>query len=187
MSPVPATVGTMTDRYVALLRGINVGGNNKIAMKELAEAFRTGGYADVSTYINSGNVLFSADTRPEPEALEKVISDAFGLDIAVLVRSHDEIAKVVAKAPKELDDPDVRPDVWFLRDGLSAKDALAGMPEPHPEVDRLWAGPGVLYSTRVAALATRSRITKVVGTKLYKEMSLRNWNTTRKLLALLDA
>jgi uncharacterized protein (DUF1697 family) len=175
----------MTQRYVALLRGINVGGNNKIAMKELAEAFRQAGYADVSTYINSGNVLFSAPKRPTEEELEKVISDAFGLAISVLVRSHDEIATVVTKAPKELDDPDVRPDVYFLRPGLSPADALAGMPEPHPDVDRIWEGPGVLYTTRVAELASRSRLTKVVGTKLYKEMSVRNWTTSRKLLALL--
>ncbi|GGO86823.1 hypothetical protein GCM10011584_09970 [Nocardioides phosphati] len=177
----------MSDRYVALLRGINVGGNNKIVMKELAEAFREAGYADVSTYINSGNVLFSAPKRPTEEELEKVITDAFGLTISVLVRSHDEIAKVVAKAPKELDDPDVRPDVYFLRPGLSPADALERMPDPNPDVDRLWKGPGVLYTTRVAELASKSRLTKVVGTKLYKEMSVRNWNTTRKLLALLEA
>jgi uncharacterized protein (DUF1697 family) len=175
-----------TQRYVALLRGINVGGNNRIVMKELAEAFRRAGYADVSTYINSGNVLFSADSRPTPEALEALITDAFGLEIAVLVRSHDEIAAVVAEAPKELDDARVRPDVYFLRDSLSPADALAAMPEPHPDVDRLWAGPGVLYTTRVTELASKSRLTKVVGTKLYREMSVRNWNTTRKLLALLD-
>lgn len=172
----------MSERYVALLRGINVGGNNKIVMAELAECFREGGLAEVSTYINSGNVLFSADARPEPEELEQLIADAFGLPIPVLLRSRDEMAAVVAEAPEELDDPEVRPDVWFLRPGLSPEDALAGMPEPHPEVDRLWAGPGVLYTTRIAALATKSRVTKVVGTKLYKEMSIRNWNTTRKLL-----
>jgi uncharacterized protein (DUF1697 family) len=177
----------MTGRYVALLRGINVGGNNRIVMKELAEAFRQAGYADVSTYINSGNVLFSAPRRPTEEQLEKVITDAFGLTVSVLVRSHDEIAEVVARAPKELDDPDVRPDVYFLRPGLSPAAALEAMPEPHPEVDRIWTGPGVLYTTRVAELASRSRLTKVVGTKLYKEMSVRNWNTTRKLLALLSA
>lgn len=177
----------MSERYVALLRGINVGGTNKIVMKELAECFRDGGYDEVSTYINSGNVLFTAPARPEPELLEQLIADRFGLPIPVLLRSRDEMAAVVAEAPDELDDPEVRPDVWFLRPGLSPADALAGMPEPHPDVDRLWAGPGVLYTTRVAALATKSRVTKVVGTKLYKEMSIRNWNTTRKLLTLLDA
>jgi uncharacterized protein (DUF1697 family) len=176
-----------TQRHVALLRGINVGGNNRIVMKELAECFRTGGYAEVSTYINSGNVLFSSVQRPEPEVLEALIAERFNLPIPVLVRSHDEMAEVVAQAPPELDDPELRPDVWFLRPGLSPADALAGMPEPHPEVDRLWTGPGVLYTTRVAALATKSRVGKVVGTKLYKEMSIRNGNTTRKLLALLDA
>ncbi len=176
----------MTERYVALLRGINVGGNNRIVMKELAEAFREAGYDEVSTYINSGNVLFSAAERPEPEVLERVITDAFGLDIAVLIRSQDEIAQVVAEAPKELDDPDVRPDVYFLRPGLSPADALEAMPDPHPDVDRIWAGPGVLYTTRVTAQATKSRLTKVIGTKLYKEMSVRNWNTTRKLLEKLD-
>lgn len=172
----------MSDRYVALLRGINVGGNNRIVMKELAEAFREAGHADVSTYINSGNVLFSAPKRPSEEELEAIITDAFGLEISVLVRSHDEMAKVVAKAPKELDDPDVRPDVYFLRPGLSPAAALEAMPDPHPDVDRIWKGPGVLYTTRVAELASKSRLTKVVGTKLYKEISVRNWNTTRKLL-----
>jgi uncharacterized protein (DUF1697 family) len=176
----------MSDRYVALLRGINVGGNNKIVMKELAEAFRQAGYAEVSTYINSGNVLFAAPQRPTEEELEKVVTDAFGLTVSVLVRSHDEIAKVVAAAPKELDDPDMRPDVYFLRPGLSPAAALEAMPDPHPDVDRIWKGPGVLYTTRVAELASKSRLTKVVGTKLYREMSVRNWNTTRKLLALLD-
>ncbi|TCJ30898.1 DUF1697 domain-containing protein [Nocardioides jejuensis] len=174
-----------TQRYVALLRGINVGGNNKIVMKELAEAFRQAGYADVSTYINSGNLFFSADAPPTPEAVEAVIAEAFGLDIAVLIRSRDEIAEVIERAPKELDDPAVRPDVWFLRPSLSPESALAAMPEPHPEVDRIWTGPGVLYTTRVAELASKSRLTKAVGTKVYKEMSVRNWNTTRKLLALL--
>ncbi|MDO7869441.1 DUF1697 domain-containing protein [Nocardioides jiangxiensis] len=171
----------MSQRYVALLRGINVGGNNRIVMKELAEAFRAAGYAEVSTYINSGNVLFSAASRPTPEALERVVTDAFGLDIAVLVRSQDEIAAVVAEAPAELDDAAVRPDVWFLRASLSPEAALAAMPEPHPEVDRIWTGPGVLYTTRIAELASKSRLTKAVGTKVYREMSVRNWNTTKAL------
>jgi uncharacterized protein (DUF1697 family) len=175
-----------TQRHVALLRGINVGGNNKIVMKELAAAFRDAGYDEVSTYINSGNVLFSAPSRPEPATLEALISDAFALDIAVLVRSQDEVAEVVASAPAEFADPDLRADVWFLRDGTTPEDALAGFPEPHPEADRIWAGPGVIYTTRVAALASKSRLGRLAGTKLYREMSIRNWNTTRKLLALLD-
>lgn len=176
----------MTSRYVALLRGINVGGNNKIAMAELRTCFSDGGYADVSTYINSGNVFLTAPRRPTPESLEALISDHFDLQIAVLVRSRDEVAEVIAQAPQEFADPNLRADVWFLREGTTAEAARDALPTPHPEADRIWTGPGVVYTTRVAALATKSRLGRVAGTPLYREVSVRNWNTTRKLLTLLD-
>ena len=103
---------------IGFLRAVNLG-KRRVEMARLKKAVEDLGYDDVWTYINSGNVLFSAPKRPSEEELEAIITDAFGLDISVLVRSHDEMAKVVAKAPKELDDPDVRPDVYFLRPGLS--------------------------------------------------------------------
>ncbi len=176
----------MSDRYVALLRGINVGGNNKIAMADLRACITSGGYDDVSTYINSGNLFFTAPERPSPEALEALIQDRFGLEIPVLLHSRDEIAAVVEQAPMEFAGPELRCDVWFLRPGTTPAAAREQLPEPHPEADRVWTGPGVLYTTRVASLATKSRLGRVAGTPLYREVSIRNWNTTRKLLTLLD-
>lgn len=172
-------------RHVALLRGINVGGNNMIKMTELAEAFRQAGFSDVVTYINSGNVVFTAD-QPAEEAVEKLIADRFGLDIPVLLRSHDQIATVIDEAPELFNDAGFRCDVWFLK-ARSAEDTIAALPELADGVDHVWPGSGVVYFARLDAQASRTKLTKIVGTPLYKELSIRNWNTTRKLLELLDA
>lgn len=88
-------------KYVALLRGINVGGKNMIKMPELKQAFISIGMQDVSTYIQSGNVLFSSDKDEKelkPE-LEAVIQKFFGLDIPVILRSIPELKKIKADIP----------------------------------------------------------------------------------------
>ena len=91
--------------YVALLRGINVGGNNKIGMKQLKETFEQAGMYNVVTYINSGNIIFADDqTRKDAHAeisaiLEQAIAADFDLQIKVLVRDMDEITSVIQALP----------------------------------------------------------------------------------------
>jgi uncharacterized protein (DUF1697 family) len=88
--------------YVALLRGINVSGRNKIAMGDLRDLFETLGHTDVRTYIQSGNVVFAAKAETPPRvqaAIEKRIADAFGLDVGVLVRTRGELATVLKRNP----------------------------------------------------------------------------------------
>ncbi|HJY68028.1 MAG TPA: DUF1697 domain-containing protein, partial [Streptosporangiaceae bacterium] len=88
--------------HVALLRGINVGGRNKVPMAELREVVSGLGHAGVSTYIQSGNVLFTTpetDTARLASALEAAITGAFGLQASVVVVSRDELARILERNP----------------------------------------------------------------------------------------
>jgi uncharacterized protein (DUF1697 family) len=175
-------------RFVALLRGINVGGRNKIPMAELADCVRLGGYEDVSTYIQSGNVLFSASGEPRTveSDLSRLIHERFAFEIPVVVRSDAEMAAVVAEAPTHYGDADHRCDVIFLKHPLAAAEAMAAMPPPKEGVDRFAVGPGAVYASRLTARATSSRIGRITASPIYPNVTIRNWNTTRKLHQLLS-
>jgi uncharacterized protein (DUF1697 family) len=178
-------------RWVCLLRGINVGGNNLIKMTELAACLLDAGLGNVTTYIASGNVLFEhSDVKPEKlEALiEKTLSKRFGYESKVVLRSHDQLERIIEKRPKGFgsDQEKYRYDVMFLKDHVSAKEALAAMPIKEG-VDKIVAGDGVLYASRVAARASQSKMARITQLPVYKHLTIRNWNTTAKLLALLEA
>lgn len=174
---------------VALLRGINVGGKNLIRMPDLQATFREAGYTDVSTYIQSGNVLFTATppTGPDLEAaVERMLEERFGVPLMVVARSRSELATVIEAAPAGHGAPDLRSDVMFLKDPGEADDVLAALPQLDPEVDRAAVGPGVLYFSRTAARASSSRLTRIMSLPVYRRLTVRNWNTTTRLLTLLD-
>ncbi|MBL8951840.1 MAG: DUF1697 domain-containing protein [Myxococcaceae bacterium] len=194
----------MTTRYVALLRGINVGGNNLIKMSALKACLEALGMLNVSTYIASGNVLFDAPRASGAEtgakrersdrghearlarALETGLSKAFGYEARLTLRSPEEMQALVKKAPKGFgkDAAKYRYDCIFLFEPLTAKEALPLVPQKEG-VDQLWAGDRVLYSARLIAKVTSSRLNRIVGTKAYQSMTIRNWNTSSKLAALL--
>lgn len=176
-------------QYVALLRGVNVGGKRKVPMSALREALERAGYARVRTYIQSGNVLLETD-RPAAEIedhVEATLERAFGFPIVVVVRSHQQFRNVVAKAPEGFgDQPDRHhSDAVFLKAPLTAKQAM-GVVELRDGVDEAWPGRGVVYFQRLSAQRTRSRMSKIVATPEYQQMTIRSWATTLKLLALLE-
>ena len=178
-------------RYVALLRGINVGGKNLIRMADLKAAFEAHGFDDVSTYIQSGNVLFGAprqSSRTLSARIETLLTDAFGTAATVVVRSHVQLRAVVGGAPRGFgSDPQTyRYDVVFLKQPVTGTAALATI-RTKPGVDEAHAGKGVLYFARLEAKATQSRLNSIVASPVYPYVTIRNWNTTTKLLALLDA
>ncbi|UUY05893.1 DUF1697 domain-containing protein [Svornostia abyssi] len=177
-------------QYVALLRGINVGGRRKVPMSALREALERAGYARVRTYIQSGNVLFASD-RPAAEIedhVEATLEQAFGFPIVVVVRSQRQFRNVVAKAPEGFGgQPDQHhSDAVFLKAPLTAKQAMRVV-ELRDGVDQAWPGTGVVYFQRVSAQRTKSRMSKIIATPEYWQMTIRSWATTLKLLALLDA
>jgi uncharacterized protein (DUF1697 family) len=176
-------------QYLALLRGINVRGKNLVKMAELRAAFESMGFADVATYIASGNVLFRAPRRRREELAARIESELtrrFGIELKVVLLTEAHLTAVVEGAPSGFGGDSHLWDVVFVRKPLTVKKAF-GVIEVREGVDRAWAGRGVLYFSRLAAKATSSRLNKVASLPEYKNMTIRNWSTTTKLLALLES
>jgi uncharacterized protein (DUF1697 family) len=176
-------------RYVVLLRGINVGGKNRVPMARLREVLRELGYEDVVTYIASGNVLLSSDHKPDriKREIEEALPKAFTLHselVAVHVLSAAQLQAVVDDRPKGFgDDPTkYHSDAIFLI-GISAAEAMDVF-DPRDGVDRVWPGKGVIYSQRLSAQRTKSRLSRIASSPHYKSMTIRNWATTTKLAEL---
>lgn len=176
-------------RYVALLRGINVGGNSIIKMADLRECVEALGHEAVRTYIASGNVLFESAERGGAKldaALERAIERRFRLPVRVVVRSRAEIEKIVAGVPEHwIGNPKLRVTVAFLLRGNDARKIAAGL-SPKDGIDEVVTAPGaLLWAIRRDAL-TRTGL-RLIGTPVYKQITARNLNTTLKLAELLRA
>ena len=176
--------------HVALIRGINVGGNNIVPMAALRDALETAGFEGVRTYIQSGNVLLRAPRRSESAVaadVEAVLEADFGVTTVVVVISADTLRHAVDDAPAGFgSEPEIyHYDVAFLDTKITSADAFSafGIREG---VDAAWAGEGAVYFRRLSAERVRSKMSKVVGTPPYKHMTIRNWRTTTRLVAMLD-
>lgn len=178
-------------KYVALLRGINVGGKNLIKMTELKACFETMGLRDVSTYIQSGNVLFSSDESDIvklTDRIEAVLSKTFNYKSRLVLRSLKQMKAIVARAPKGFgtDPATYRYDVIFLKEPLTAAKAMKSVTTKEG-VDEAYAGRDVLYFSRLISKASQSHVARIIGLPIYQDMTIRNWNTTTKLLDLMQA
>jgi len=174
---------------VALLRGINVGGRNKVAMADLRESFEAAGHGNVRTYIQSGNVLFESAAPPGSleDDLEAMLERRLGVPLVVVLRSHTQLRAVVKKAPDGFGaHPDrYHSDVIFLKAPLASRQAM-GVVGLRDGVDQAWPGTGVVYFARLSERRTQSRMSSIVGTPEYARMTIRSWATTTRLLGLLE-
>jgi uncharacterized protein (DUF1697 family) len=176
-------------KYLALLRGINVGGNNLIGMAELRECLEHAGFKNVSTYIQSGNVLLESSTR-DPERLatkiESLLSAQFGYTALIVLVSAPQLEGVIADVPERFGaDPDTfRYDVIFLRPPIRGHDLVSTL-KLKEGVDQAFASDHVIYCTRLISKASQSHFSKLVSHPAYKSMTIRNWNTTTKLHQLM--
>jgi len=192
----PVNFETKTDRgvmdtYVILLRGINVGGKNKIPMSGLRKCLEDLGFSNVSTYIASGNVILKSDKNVEEvkAQIEGILPERFNLDnelIKVLVLTRDQIQAVVDNKPKGFGEQPEKyhSDAIFLMD-IDVAQAMSVF-DPREGVDKVWPGEGVIYSQRLSAQRTKSRLSKIIGTPVYQSMTIRSWKTTTKLLKMLE-
>jgi uncharacterized protein (DUF1697 family) len=176
--------------YLALLRGINVGGKNKVEMKRLKAVFEEAGMTSVRTYINSGNVIFSSTLRGRPRLvrlLEEAIAKHFGFKIHVVVRDVKSMRAVVKAMPAHwTNDKTMKCDVMFLWDDVDRPSILKQL-QFKPELEDVRYASGAVIWRVDRKNVTRSGMMKLVGTPLYKRMTIRNCNTTRKLLELMEA
>ena len=178
------------NQYVALLRGINVGGKNLIKMADLAACFEALGFDLVRTYIQSGNVLFSAggtDRDRLAKRIENALAERFNYPSWVALRSHEEMKAIVTHSPQGFgSEPDTyRYDVIYLKEPLTSSEAMQSV-TTKAGVDQAFAGEGVLYFSRLISKATQSHLTRIISTPIYQSMTIRNWNTTTRLLEMME-
>lgn len=175
-------------KYVALLRAINVGGNNKVSMQELKQLFEQAGLRDVKTYINSGNVIFSTDLPKDTVAhlIGQVLKDAFSWDIPVIIVDDVTIRALVKALPDTwVNDTTMKCDVMFLNDSVNKPEILQEL-KIKPEIDNVIYAPGAVLWSVDRKSVTRSGLLKIIGTDLYKQVTVRNCNTLRKLAVLIN-
>lgn len=179
--PLPLT-------YAALLRGINVGGNNKVEMAKLKLTFERLGFAQVKTFIASGNVVFrtgEGDQALLVKKIESAIESDFGMRIMVLLRDLKAMGKLVRAIPATwVNDKEMKCDVMFLSNEVDNKNVLTRLPF-EPAIEDVAYVPGAVLWRIDRDKASKSRMFKVVGTKLHQQMTVRNPNTVRKLYELM--
>lgn len=173
---------------MVLLRGVNLGARNRISMPALRELLTAEGFERVSTYLQSGNIVLSSDAAPAELAREckRLLASAFGLDLAVLVRTRDELAQVVERNPlADVASDPKRYQVSFLADELDAR-AVEELAQLAVEGERLVAIGRELYAWHPHGIA-RSRLwTRLASPRLPVVSSARNWSTVTSLLELAD-
>lgn len=170
-------------RYVALLRGINVGGRNKVAMPALRATCESLGCTDVTTYIQSGNVVLSsalsaADLRA---ALEKGIADQLGVSPTVMIRTHRQLADAIAANP--FPDADTAAlHIAFLNDALDEEQlaTLAALEHPTEEI----ASHGAEVYFHLPNGMGRAKLPELFGRRIKIPATVRNWRTVTTLLDL---
>jgi uncharacterized protein (DUF1697 family) len=175
-------------QYVALLRGINVGGNNIIRMADLKDAFEKMGFQSVSTFIQSGNVLFEAtktDGRALEGQIEKALQKQFHYSARVLVRSQKEMENTVKHFPKRFADGTWKHNVIFLSDTIDVKDFLEKC-QLKSGIEEAGYAQGVLFWSAKLDTITRSNMLKLSSRPEYQGMTVRNVNTTKKILQLMN-
>jgi uncharacterized protein (DUF1697 family) len=180
-------------RYLALLRGINVGGHNKVAMADLRDVAAALGHADVATYIQSGNLLFTSagtDASSLAEALEAQIADRLGVRPAVVVISAPDLARVIADNPfpGELNHKCLH--AVFRRDVVDADD-IAAVAAAVQRARASGSRDDAVVVGRILYLHTpdgfgRSDLAVQLGrSRVQSAATARNWATVTKLMGML--
>jgi uncharacterized protein (DUF1697 family) len=175
-------------RYVALLRGINVGGKSLVKMADLKTCVEELGLDNVSTYIASGNLLFESGERSAAKLekkIERAIERRFRLPVKVIVLGRSTYAGIVKAIPKSwVGDTSLRANVGFVHRSADARQVVHEL-QPDVAIEEVKAINGaILWATTRAAL-NRSVMRKLIGGAAYKELTVRNLNTTLKLQELL--
>ena len=177
-------------QYLALLRGINVGGNNIIKMADLKTCFESMGFSNVLTYIQSGNVLFKSAEKDKVKLTKNIetgLSERFSYEARLVIVTHKQLKQAVEEAPRGFgkDADKFRYDVIFLKEPITPKEAMKSV-STKEGIDNAYTGKNVLYFSRLLSRATQSRLPRIAGLPVYQSMTIRNWNTTAKLLALME-
>lgn len=174
-------------RYVGLLRGVNVGGKQKVPMQRLRDICVDLGCTDVATLLNSGNVVFTrrrSAVRRLAASLEAAILQELGVECRVLVKTATDVAAIADAIPDDWSNGDgMKADVVYLFDDIDPREAIDEL-QPRDGIDHVVVAPGAVLWMVHRENATRNGLLKLVGTPLYRATTVRNVNTARALAKL---
>ncbi len=177
-------------KYVVLLRGVNAGGKRRVPNAEFKAALESLGFQDVVIYINSGNAVFASEHTPDTESVRATLEKRFGFDIPTLILSAEKIKTIAAALPPEWGNDPLRPDksgqksdVLYLFDDINTPDILEKIGY-RPDIETFIYIDGAVLTNISRKNQLQGSLQKLIGTKLYGRMTLRNSNTARKLAAL---
>lgn len=166
---------------IALLRGVNVGGHNKVPMSALRELIESLGHTDVSTYIQSGNVVFTSTKTATPASLERAIDKEFGVDTTVMLRTRAQMKRILNANP--FADEDLKTvHVGFMASKPTAA-AVRGLDADQFAPDEFVIKGTELYLHLPNGMG-RTKLPAYLDRKLKVPTTVRNWNTVCKLLEL---
>ncbi|MDR3219492.1 MAG: DUF1697 domain-containing protein [Dysgonamonadaceae bacterium] len=177
-------------KYIALLRGINVGGKNIIKMNELKTVFEELKFIEVKTYIQSGNIIFTdtdKDKTKLTEIIQKALFEKFNYDCPIRIYNFNEYQNIINNIPKGfgMEKEKYKYDVWFLINPLTAEEVMKSV-RLRDGVDKMYKGSGVVYTSRLIEMLGKSYFSKTVQLPMYKNITIRNWNTTQRIVELME-
>jgi uncharacterized protein (DUF1697 family) len=174
-----------TNKFVAFLRGINVGGKNIIKMTDLKKTVEKCGFTNVSTFIQSGNVIFeSGETSIQKvtQILEQSLSKAFNYQSRIVLVSDNRLKQVLSEVPDNWkNNNNLRCYIAFIKEPVTPSDVLAEV-KLKDGIDSVKVGKGVLYMSTILSGITKSGFTKLIGSKVYQDITIRNYSTVYKIL-----
>ncbi len=170
-------------KYIALLRGVNVGGNRKVEMKKLRNLFESLGYANVITYLNSGNVIFESDQKHETlqNEIPVILKKEFGFEIQTLVKTEKEVKMIAAAIPDEWENnSEQKTDVAYLFPEIDSESTIDKLPIKIEFIDIRYVKGALIWNVKKNEY-NRSHLNKIISLKQYQLMTVRNVNTARFL------
>lgn len=179
-----------THRYLALLRGINVGGKNLIGKDDLKRCFERLGMTHVRTYIQSGNILFRSEATSLKELTQSVVAGLaaqFQYDAQAVVLSHRKYQQAMAAAPSSWGTADDhKHNAVFTLPGITPKQVLRQLEPPKTDIEQVTVGPGVLLWSISRSRENQTTYQRLPQSSIYRQVTIRNHNTSLKLLAMLE-
>lgn len=177
-------------KYVALLRGINVGGNHRVPKDEFRHVLEGLGFRDVVIYINSGNAVFTSDNAVQSGKVRAALEKHFGFDIPTLVISGDKIRAIANAIPADWTNDSPKPDksgqksdVLYLFDEINTPDILEKLGH-NPDIETMIYVDGAVIANITRSNQSKGSLQKLLGSTLYSNMTIRNINTAKKLAEL---
>lgn len=177
-------------RYIALLRGINISGKNKIAMSELKKGFTELGFAEVTTYLNSGNVIFLSDVDDEniiSNKIELMIKEKFDLDIPVFIILQEKLKELLNNAPDWWgdDNKEIYDNLIFIMPPLSYEEIYNEIGNPKAEYEKVYNYKNVIFwSFSRKDYQKTNWWAKTASSNISDKITIRTANTVRKIVGI---